>query len=110
MVGSSNADMLLLGGDVTVAPLLIETLQKIATAFNGRLVFVAGNHDYYGSNTSVIRTALAKLNGVIAFEPGCRIEPLLLEPDVFLCGSGGWGDAQAGKGLSRGGIITGNQG
>ena len=40
--------------------------------------------------------ALAKIDGLIAFEPGCRTASLLLEPDVFVCGSGGWGDARAG--------------
>ena len=96
MIGSSSADMLLLGGDVTVAPLLTDILRKIAGSFGGTVIFVAGNHDYYGGDTSGIRATLAKIGGVIAFEPGCQTEPLLLEPDVFLCGSGGWGDARAG--------------
>jgi hypothetical protein len=96
LIGSSNADMLLIGGDVTVAPHLTGTLRKIAVIFGGTVVFVAGNHDYYGSDTAGIRVALAKTDEVIAFEPGCWTEPLLLEPDVFLCGSGGWGDARAG--------------
>ena len=96
MICTNRADMLLLGGDLTVAPLLTDTLRKIAGSFGGKVVFVAGNHDYYGADTSGIRAALAKTDEVIAFEPGCRTGPLLLEPDVFLCGSGGWGDARAG--------------
>jgi 3',5'-cyclic AMP phosphodiesterase CpdA len=100
LIGSSRADMLLLGGDLTVAPLLTGTLRKIAGRFGGRVAFVAGNHDYYGGNTSGIRSALAKIDTVITFEPGCRSEPLLLEPDVFLCGSGGWGDARAGTAIA----------
>lgn len=97
MVGSSEADMLLIGGDLTVAPLLTDALQKIACRFAGTVVFVAGNHDYYGADTSKIRAALAEIDDVITFEPGCRAEPLLLGPDTFLCGSGGWGDARAGR-------------
>jgi hypothetical protein len=60
------------------------------------VVFVAGNHDYYGADTSGLRAALAKIDDLISFEPGCQTDPLLLGPDVFLCGSGGWGDARAG--------------
>ncbi|MFZ4778649.1 MAG: metallophosphoesterase family protein [Terrimicrobiaceae bacterium] len=96
VIEGSNADMLLLGGDLTVAPLLTSTLRKIVGSFGGEVLFVAGNHDYYGGDTSGVRAALSKTDGVIAFEPGCRTEPLPLESDVFLCGSGGWGDAQAG--------------
>lgn len=81
---------------MTVGPHLTDTLRNIVGSFGGRVVFVAGNHDYYGADTSGVRAALAKIDDLISFEPGCRTDPILLEPGVFLCGSGGWGDALAG--------------
>ena len=35
-------------------------------------------------------------SGLIVFEPGCQSEPLSFAESIYLCGSGGWGDASAG--------------
>ena len=98
MLAESKADTLLLGGDLTIARHFSGTIAKIRMAFPGNVVLVAGNHDYYGSGIDDFREKLKEIDGVIAFEPGCQTEPLALGLGIYLCGSGGWGDARAGVG------------
>jgi hypothetical protein len=66
--------------------------------FPGKIALVAGNHDYYHTSIAEFRSELAALQrkGVVVFEPGGQSEPLQLADGVYLCGSGGWGDASAG--------------
>ena len=92
------ADMLLLGGDTANSRIFSRMLGRIQEVFPGKIALVAGNHDYYHTSIADFRTELAALQrkGVIVFEPGCQSEPLQVADGVYLCGSGGWGDASAG--------------
>jgi 3',5'-cyclic-AMP phosphodiesterase len=97
-LANANADMLLLGGDTANSRIFGRILARIQREFPGKVALVAGNHDYYHTSISDFRTQLAShyRSGVIVFEPGCQSEPLPLADGVYLCGSGGWGDATAG--------------
>lgn len=97
-LGKSRADMLLLGGDTANARVFSRVLRQIEEVFPGKVALVAGNHDYYYSSISEFRTKLSNFQraGVIVFEPGCQAVPITLKEGVYLCGSGGWGDAAAG--------------
>jgi len=93
-----HADMLLLGGDTANSRVFSRMLGRIEEVFSGKVALVAGNHDYYHTSISDFRAELAvhHRSGVIVFEPGCQSHPLQLAEGVYLCGSGGWGDATAG--------------
>jgi predicted phosphodiesterase len=97
-LAQTQADMLLLGGDTANSRIFFRMLGRIQEVFSGKVALVAGNHDYYHTSIADFRTELAALQrkGVIVFEPGCQSEPLQLADGVYLCGSGGWGDASAG--------------
>ncbi|MEI6279595.1 MAG: metallophosphoesterase [Verrucomicrobiae bacterium] len=97
-LGKSRADMLLLGGDTANARIFLRMLGRVEEVFSGKVALVAGNHDYYHTSISEFREKLAGLqrSGVVVFEPGCQSEPLPVAETVYLCGSGGWGDACAG--------------
>ena len=97
-LAKSRADMLLLGGDTANARVFSRMLGRIQEVFPGKVALVAGNHDYYHTSISDFRAKLAGVqrSGVIVFEPGCQSTPLQLSGGVYLCGSGGWGDATAG--------------
>lgn len=95
-LGASRADWLLLGGDTANARVFSRILGRIEEEFAGTIALVAGNHDYYFTSISEFREKLARIQGVVVFEPGCQSEPLVVEEGVYLCGSGGWGDAAAG--------------
>jgi predicted phosphohydrolase len=90
--------MLLLGGDTANARIFSRMLGRIEDVFPGKVALVAGNHDYYHTSISDFRVKLAgfQRSGVIVFEPGCQSKPLPVAEGVYLCGSGGWGDASAG--------------
>ena len=97
-LAKSPADMLLLGGDTANSRTFSRMLGRIKEVFPGKVALVAGNHDYYHTSISEFRSELTWFQraGVIVFEPGCQSEPLHLTGGVYLCGSGGWGDASAG--------------
>lgn len=94
----TRADMLLLGGDTADSRVFGRMLGRIKMVFSGKVALVAGNHDYYHTSISDFRSELEFhfRTGVIVFEPGCQSKPLPLADGVYLCGSGGWGDATAG--------------
>lgn len=92
----TEADALLVGGDIGEAPSLVDFLCHLARA--GKPVyFVLGNHDYYQGSIHQVRAAVQQL---------CRDEPLLhwlpdagpvpLSDDAALIGHGGWGDGRLG--------------
>lgn len=97
-LGKTHADVLLLGGDTANARVFSRMLGRIEEVFSGVVALVAGNHDYYHTSISDFRAKLSGLqrSGVIVFEPGCQSTPIRLTERVYLCGSGGWGDATAG--------------
>lgn len=97
-LAKSQADMLLLGGDTANSRVFSRMLGRIKEVFPGKVALVAGNHDYYHTSISDFRSELAShfRTGVTIFEPGCQSKPVPLADGVFLCGSGGWGDASAG--------------
>lgn len=94
----TRADLLLLGGDTANSRVFCQMLGRIEKVFPGKVALVAGNHDYYHTSIADFRAELSVLHrtGLIIFEPGCQMKPLQLAEGVYLCGSGGWGDASAG--------------
>jgi len=94
----SKAEMLLLGGDTANARIFSRMLGRIAEVFSGKIALVAGNHDYYHTSIGEFRAKLSGFQraGMIVFEPACQSEPVAVAKGVYLCGSGGWGDATAG--------------
>ena len=97
-LAKTQADMLLLGGDTANSRVFSRMLGRIVEVFPGKVALVAGNHDYYHTSIFDFRAELAvhHRSGVIVFEPGYQSQPLQLAEGVYLCGSGGWGDASAG--------------
>lgn len=97
-LAQTQADMLLLGGDTANSRLFCRMLGRIEQVFPGKIALVAGNHDYYHTSISNLRATLTVLHGakLTVFEPGCQEKPLQIAGGIYLCGSGGWGDASAG--------------
>ena len=60
-IADSNADALLLGGDITEAPSLAGTLESLASAIDRPIYFVLGNHDYYEGDIESTRTDIRQL-------------------------------------------------
>lgn len=94
-LGESGAEALLLGGDITNALELEQTLAEIAEMTAMPVHFVLGNHDYYGSSIAEVRQSMAGLrNPRLHWLP--ESGPGILAPGVSLVGHGGWGDTRLG--------------
>lgn len=92
----SGASALLLGGDITNAVELEQTLREISEMAGMPVHFVLGNHDYYGSSIAEVRRLVGSLgNSGPYWLPASG--PTTLAPGVTLVGHGGWGDTRNGK-------------
>ena len=95
-IRSSGATALLLGGDITNAVALDDTLLEIAEMAGMPVYFVLGNHDYYGDSIARVRRRMAELHHpALKWLPSSG--PRTLAPGVTLVGHGGWGDARLGQ-------------
>src|SRR5690606_16080809 len=95
---TSEAEALCLTGDLSEAPQLTEHLQEIAGAFERPVYFVLGNHDYYHSSLSAVRTQMQRLSQDhpwLRWLPACGITPL--NAQTALLGHDGWGDGRHGN-------------
>lgn len=95
---TSEAEALCLTGDLSEAPQLTEHLQEIAGAFERPVYFVLGNHDYYHSSLSAVRTQMQQLSQEhpwLRWLPACGITPL--NAQTALLGHDGWGDGRHGN-------------
>lgn len=100
-VRSASPDLLLVTGDISVAPRLAEHLAFLASA--SRVRFVLGNHDYWGGSIARLREKLAGADvgwlGVL--------DPIELALGACLVGVDGWYDGRANEGeeVKTGGLL-----
>ncbi|MEO5914117.1 MAG: metallophosphoesterase [Luteolibacter sp.] len=97
---TSRCDALLITGDITTAINLARDLGKISRAAGSTpVMFVLGNHDYFGSSFEMVDREVAELCGrhqnLIPLGYG---EIIQLSPQTALIGHRGWFDGQAGAG------------
>lgn len=91
-------DAVVIAGDISEAPLLIQDLKDFSAGINNKpLYFVTGNHDYYHSSHAKVSRALHD-----AFKDSPNITYLTntafvqLDSKTALVGEDGWYDATAG--------------
>ena len=80
-----DGDIVLIAGDISWAMKLQEAVPDInyISSFKGKKIFIRGNHDYWWSSISAVRTMLPP--GMYALQnDAVRIE------NVVFCGSRGW--------------------
>ena len=94
-IAQSEAEAVLLGGDIGEASGLDASLSQLAATLQRPIYFVLGNHDYYGSHVQTVRKGVVALTSPwLHWLPAVGVVPL--SPDTALVGHGGWGDARAG--------------
>lgn len=99
-IDASNADALLIGGDISLADDVFQRLDGIARAVSGVAVYyVLGNHDYYRGSIAAVRGE-ARRRSSCAGDRGPYWLPergvVSLTAETALVGHGGWGDATIG--------------
>lgn len=97
---SSHCDAVMVTGDIATSGHLIANLSEISRVFGTTpVMFVLGNHDYFGSSFSEVDSGVEKLckthRNLVALGKGEIIE---LSPDTALVGHRGWFDGLAGAG------------
>lgn len=88
---------LLISGDTSTAPRLVQGLERIQQETGIPLFFILGNHDFYFSSISEVREQVRQLsrsNPRITWLPD--VGYVELSPHLALVGHGGWGDGLVG--------------
>lgn len=94
---SLHSDALILSGDISVSPHLVQHLGIIEEYFKKPIYFVLGNHDYYYSDIISTRKRVVDACRNMQFTKYLGAIPFInLQPGVFLVGSDGWYDAYNG--------------
>lgn len=97
-VRDSNAEAIMLTGDVGEAPNVANWLELMAAAWQRPIYFVLGNHDFYRGSILETRSAAAKLhekNANLIYLTSTGVIPLTEQ--TALIGDDGWADARLGK-------------
>jgi len=93
LFNDSTADLFVIAGDLDVGNKTIDTLCYIDTITNGRpVIFVPGNHEYYGTQRVVLDNLLLKARKTFK-NVKVLIEGIFEYKDIVFVGSTGWWDS-----------------
>ncbi len=96
-LAEDGPDGVVLSGDLSSSPTLIEHLEALAARLARPIYFVLGNHDFYGGSIAAVRARMRELTAASAW---LRWLPACGAIDVgdgwSVVGHDGWGDGRAG--------------
>lgn len=96
-VGQLDVDAFLIGGDITTATSLVETLLELDRVLSRPIYFVLGNHDFYGGSIVEVRQRVA---GAHSRTPNLawlsRSGAVALTDKTALVGHDSWADGTLG--------------
>jgi Icc protein len=95
---SEVPDVLLIGGDISVAPKVSVLLKKFEDAIDSKIYFVLGNHDFYHGSIAGLKKEIAELtktSETLVFLDGSQ--PIEISKDIMLVGHGCWADGRNGN-------------
>jgi 3',5'-cyclic-AMP phosphodiesterase len=90
LVRMQSPDMLVLTGDIGVADSLIQWLGRLIDELQIPVRFVLGNHDFWGSSFSHVRTISRSLRSSFGVPYLHGKQPEKLTDEVYLIGEDGW--------------------
>jgi Icc-related predicted phosphoesterase len=106
-IRSTNAEALLITGDIGTSSSLCRHLEFLARHLDKTIYFVLGNHDYYGSSIKIVNRDVAKLvkwtKNLVWLSKAGIIE---LSSDTCLIGHEGLADARLGNPEGSGVILN----
>ena len=92
-IRDSEAEVLLLTGDLSIAPELVVHLETLAAAVELPVFFILGNHDYYEGRISEVQSEMLQLtqrSAYLRWLPAVGVHELT--PTTALVGHDCWGD------------------
>jgi Icc protein len=96
-VRDEQPDVVLLSGDVAEAHDVADSLRLLRDRWSVPILFVLGNHDFYGGSIAEVR---AKMTRLVAEAPGLtyltQTQTVEMTPTVAVVGHDGWADARLG--------------
>lgn len=96
-ISEVRPDAVLIGGDISEAPDVVERLHEIERAVRKPIYFVLGNHDFYRSSMEKVQARIRKLatppNLIWLTEGGVQ----LLNESTALIGDDSWADGRLGN-------------
>jgi len=97
-ISGLKVDAVMIGGDISTAPMLAAHLKSLETYLDIPIYFVLGNHDYYHGSIAEIRqqvTKLSKQSAILSWLPASAV--VELTADTALIGHGCWADGRLGN-------------
>jgi predicted phosphohydrolase len=95
-LGASSPEAVVLTGDVSEAPSLVEHLERLASAAGRPVYFVLGNHDFHRGSVDRVRAEVAaRFPAPPLLDLHGRMH--LIDERTALVGADGWGDARLGR-------------
>lgn len=92
---SYNADGILISGDISTGPRLIDDLSVLASNVRCPIYFVLGNHDFYRTSFTEAEHAVKNLcSNESSITYLSSVEYITLSQDVALVGQDGWYDTR----------------
>jgi predicted MPP superfamily phosphohydrolase len=92
---ASDVGAILIGGDIAHAKDVVYWLEFLDSRLRLPIYYVLGNHDYYGSDITTMRSTVRNLdNERLRWLPA--VGRIQLSQDITLVGHGGWGDCRIG--------------
>jgi len=102
-----ESDLVLIGGDITLAAHHYQHLKQIESVLNRPIYFVMGNHDYYGGSIDQVRSGVQKIEEIsthLTWLPDAGV--VSLTDKTALIGHGCWADGRAGDFHLRPELMT----
>ncbi len=97
-VNNTQADALLISGDITEAPRLAWHLTQMEAYLSRPIYFVLGNHDYYQSSFVDVHREVRQVTRQTAHLHWMNDSGVIeLTPDTALIGHDGWADGRCGN-------------
>lgn len=97
-IKSALPDLVLLGGDISIAPTLREDFRRLEVELSLPIYFVLGNHDFYQGSITSVRSLVASLSDQskwLRWLTRCGVVPLT--ETACLIGHDGWADGRMGN-------------
>ena len=97
-VAAIPSDGILITGDISVSQKLVYHLSVFEKAVQRPIIFVLGNHDFWGSNFEKVHKNMHGLDNMSQFLKYCPERPYLpVTPTTCVLGHDGWYDASYGN-------------
>jgi predicted phosphohydrolase len=97
-IADTDPDIVLIGGDIAVAPSIGKSLLLLENYLQRPICFVLGNHDFYNGSISHVRSVVTRLTRQSPWLRWLSISGIIeLTPNTGLLGHDGWADGRLGN-------------